>query len=66
MSAAPIPGFSTLGLENGLVQPTFRLGGHLSGGKAITRLAEAKGIDKSGKRFELYVHPVTGEIIARK
>ncbi|MBB6251092.1 PepSY domain-containing protein [Nitrospirillum iridis] len=27
---------------------------------------EAKGIDKSGKRFEVYVDPVTGAIVGRE
>ncbi|HET8995968.1 MAG TPA: PepSY domain-containing protein [Acetobacteraceae bacterium] len=27
---------------------------------------EAKGIDKEGKRFEVYLHPATGEIVSRK
>lgn len=27
---------------------------------------EAKGIDKDGKRFEVYLHPATGEIVSRQ
>jgi len=27
---------------------------------------EAKGFDRWGKRFEVYVHPLTGDIVARK
>jgi len=27
---------------------------------------EAKGTDKAGKRFELYLHPVTGAIVDQK
>lgn len=27
---------------------------------------EAKGIDKEGKRFEVYMHPATGELVSRK
>lgn len=27
---------------------------------------EAKGIDKASKRFEVYLHPATGEIVSRK
>lgn len=27
---------------------------------------EAKGLDKDGKRFEVYVHPATGEIVGRR
>jgi hypothetical protein len=26
---------------------------------------EAKGLDQSGKRFEVYVHPATGQIVAQ-
>jgi len=27
---------------------------------------EAKGLDKDGKRFEVYLHPTTGEIISQR
>lgn len=27
---------------------------------------EAKGLDKDGKRFEVYLHPTTGEIVGRR
>lgn len=27
---------------------------------------EAKGIDKDGKRFEVYLHPTTGEIVIQR
>ncbi len=27
---------------------------------------EAKGIDKDGKRFEVYLHPATGEIVKQR
>lgn len=27
---------------------------------------EAKGLDKNGKRFEVYLHPTTGEIVSQR
>lgn len=27
---------------------------------------EAKGLDKDGKRFEVYLHPTTGEIVSQR
>jgi hypothetical protein len=27
---------------------------------------EAKGIDKDGKRFEVYLHPTTGDIVSQR
>ncbi len=27
---------------------------------------EAKGLDKNGKRFEVYLHPATGEIVSER
>ena len=27
---------------------------------------EAKGLDKNGKRFEVYLHPTTGEIVKKQ
>jgi uncharacterized iron-regulated membrane protein len=27
---------------------------------------EAKGLDKDGKRFEVYVHPTTGEVVGQR
>jgi hypothetical protein len=40
--------------------PQVRSVGHEDG------CIEAKGIDKNGKRFEVYLHPSTGEIVSQR